>query len=183
MQCFEPHVDLYLSDELGFFNSRVGTEVAAWEKQLSEQEASTESFFMSNINRQAAKRDFLASFKKVVMMPVNVLPAFPRTNKSAQEAAPSVAINGDALDSSLSSRPGTPSLNGNITSKRVLTPPVLQAPTNELAAKAAIMNSRLEGIRSLFSIEVALNLIHYAKSSIERAAILVKLGGQSGEEA
>jgi recyclin-1 len=41
----------------------------------------------------------------------------------------------------------------------------------------------LEGIRSLFSIEVALNLIHTAKSSLERMALFVRLGGQSGEEA
>lgn len=45
------------------------------------------------------------------------------------------------------------------------------------------MNSRLEGIRTLFSIEVALDLTHKAKSSLERAARFVRLGGQSGEEA
>lgn len=45
------------------------------------------------------------------------------------------------------------------------------------------MNSRLEGIKSLFSIEIALNLIHAAKASLERAALFVRLGGQSGEEA
>jgi recyclin-1 len=56
------------------------------------------------------------------------------------------------------------------------------APSTELAAKAAIMNSRLEGIRSLFSIEVALNLIHAGKASLERVARFVQLGGQSGEE-
>jgi recyclin-1 len=61
--------------------------------------------------------------------------------------------------------------------------PNIEAPTTELAAKAAIMNSRLEGIRSLFSIEVALNLTHMAKSGLERAARFVRLGGQSGEEA
>jgi recyclin-1 len=45
------------------------------------------------------------------------------------------------------------------------------------------MASRLEGIRSLFSIEVALDLTHSAKASIERAALFVRLGGQTGEEA
>ncbi|CAD0092666.1 unnamed protein product [Aureobasidium mustum] len=50
------------------------------------------------------------------------------------------------------------------------------APTTELAAKTAIMNSRLEGIKSLFSIEVALSLIHHAKASIERAAIFIRMG-------
>lgn len=45
------------------------------------------------------------------------------------------------------------------------------------------MNSKLEGIRSLFSIEVALNLVHAAKSSLERAAQFVQLGGEAGKAA
>jgi recyclin-1 len=45
------------------------------------------------------------------------------------------------------------------------------------------MNSRLEGISTLFSLEVALKLIHSAKAILERVALFVKLGGQSGEEA
>jgi len=76
------------------------------------------------------------------------------------------------------SRTGTPLPND-----RVPTPRLQEAPTTELAAKAAIMNSRLEGIRTLFSIEIALGLVHNAKSSLERTASLTKIGGQSGEEA
>lgn len=45
------------------------------------------------------------------------------------------------------------------------------------------MNSRLEGIKSLFSIEVALNLTHLAKASLERTAMMVQMGGSDGEEA
>jgi recyclin-1 len=45
------------------------------------------------------------------------------------------------------------------------------------------MTSRLEGIKSLFSIEVALNLVHAAKSSLGRAAVFISLGGQAGGEA
>ena len=45
------------------------------------------------------------------------------------------------------------------------------------------MASRLEGIKSLFSIEVALNLVHAAKTSLGRAAVFIRLGGQAGEEA
>ncbi|KAI4789115.1 hypothetical protein E4T44_13344, partial [Aureobasidium sp. EXF-8845] len=79
---FEPHVDRYLTEELEYFTTKCNDEVGAWEKELSDQEAKTESFFMSGINRQAAKRDFLSSFKKVVMMPVNALPTFPSANKA-----------------------------------------------------------------------------------------------------
>lgn len=155
---FEPHVDRYLTEELDYFTSKCNDEVGAWEKQLSDQEAETESFFMSGVNRQAAKRDFLSSFKKVVMMPVNALPTFPSANK----ATPTV----EAPATEQTSRPETPD-----------TPtPSRPAPTTELAAKTAIMNSRLEGIKSLFSIEVALSLIHHAKASIERAAIFIRMG-------
>jgi recyclin-1 len=172
-RCFEQHVDLYMQEELGYFRSKSESEVGAWEKRLFEQAASTESFFMSNVTRQAAKQDFLSSFKKVVMMPVNVL-AVPFTAASAPKPA-ATAINGDAL--APGSRISTP-----VPLERAGSPRP-EAPTDELSAKAAIMNSRLEGIRSLFSIEVALNLMHTAKASLERMALFVRLGGQSGEEA
>jgi recyclin-1 len=173
-RCFEPHVDLYLQEELDFFKRKSAAEVEAWEKRLSDEEQSTESYYMSNISRQAVKKDFLTSFKKVVMMPVSVLPTMG-SSKPTASATPVLSINGDSLNPP--SRASTPLPGENPSSPRP------EAPTTELAAKAAIMNSRLEGIRSLFSIEVALNLIHAAKTSLERAARFVRLGGQSGEEA
>jgi recyclin-1 len=41
----------------------------------------------------------------------------------------------------------------------------------------------LEGIKSLFSIEVALSLVHSAKASLGRVAVFIQLGGQAGGEA
>ncbi|TVY64168.1 F-box protein pof6, partial [Lachnellula suecica] len=187
---FEPHVDLYLQEEHDYFKRLAEAEVDNWEKKLSEQDATTESFFMANVNRQADKKDFLSSFKKVVMMPVNVLPSLPisspfgapfaaakpaPTNRASLQPAPSPGLSASPGPS----RPETPTptLSG------ISNPLPSEAPTDELAAKAALMASRLEGIRSLFSIEVALDLTHTAKSSIERAALFVRLGGQTGEEA
>ncbi|KAF2763622.1 hypothetical protein EJ03DRAFT_392496 [Teratosphaeria nubilosa] len=185
-QCYEKHIDLYLAGELAVFRLRAEGEVAHWEKELSDQQATAESFFMSNINRQAAKRDFLSSFKKVVMMPVNVLPAFPLSLSSkAASTTPANASTANlaSVDTAYPRpRPQTPPLTRTNTPMRSSTP-AAEAPTTELAAKAAIMNSRLEGIKSLFSIEVALNLTHYAKASLERAARMVQMGGKHGEEA
>ncbi|PVH96010.1 hypothetical protein DM02DRAFT_659616 [Periconia macrospinosa] len=174
-RCFEQHVDLYLQEETDYFKRRTAAEVDAWEKRLTDEEQNTESFFMSNVSRQAAKRDFMSSFKKVVMAPVNVLPTFGTTS-TPKPASTGTTLNGSTLNTP--SRSTTP-----VPSERSASPQPLEAPTSELAAKAAIMNSRLEGIRSLFSIEVALNLTHTCKSSLERAARFVRLGGQSGEEA
>ena len=189
---FEPHVDLYLSEELDYFKGLAETEVGNWEAKLSEQEATTESFFMGNFNRQADKKDFLSSFKKVVMMPVNVLPSLPLTSPFAPFGAskptptPVQPIpNRQSLQTpgQLSPAPSRPHSPGNPNGDRTSTPLPAEAPTDELAAKAALMATKLEGIRSLFSIEVALDLTHSAKASIERASQFVRLGGQTGEEA
>lgn len=188
---FEPHLDLYLTEEVEFFKRNSSAEVSNWEKQLSEQDASMQSMYMSNVNRQVDKRDFLTSFKKVVMMPVNVLPTFPMSSPfsakqpisklQAREEATYISQLGGTQPPTRPSTPGMgygPPANVNRSST-----PITEPPTTELAAKAAIMNSRLEGIRSLFSIEVALNLVHAAKSSIERSAVIVKAGGHYGSMA
>ncbi|KAM3075625.1 F-box protein: endocytic membrane traffic, recycling ReCYcling 1 [Clarireedia jacksonii] len=184
---FEPHVDLYLSEELDFFKKHAEQEVAEWETKLSAHDASQESFYMANVNRVADKKDFMSSFKKVVMMPVNVLPSLPLSPFAASKPAVTPTLPDhrsslqvlSATQSPISSRSPTPSLPPGAIS----VPLPNEAPTDELAAKAALMASRLEGIRSLFSIEVALDLSHAAKASIERAALFVRLGGQTGEEA
>jgi len=176
LTCFENHIPTYLAEELVHFNSKAEEEVQLWERTMSEQESLTESFFMSNVSRQAAKRDFLSSFKKVVMMPVNAVAAFPMPGANNRASVQFTA------DVAKSPRPGTPSLTGSPHSQHASTP-AGEAPTTELAAKAAIMNSRLEGIKSLFSIEVALNTVHLAKSSIERIAVFAKYGKTFSKDA
>ncbi|KIW30618.1 uncharacterized protein PV07_06351 [Cladophialophora immunda] len=173
-EIFAPHLEPYLAEELAFFRHKADSEVEQWDRALSEQAASTESFLMSNVNRHADKKDFMTSFKQVLMMPVNILPVF--TGSSANKAVPK-HLDGDVAPSS---RPATPNQFG----PRATTPALpSEAPTNELAAKAALMNSKLENIRSLFSIEVALNLVHAAKASLDRAAQFIALGGEAGKTA
>ncbi|KAF9884642.1 F-box protein: endocytic membrane traffic, recycling ReCYcling 1 [Aspergillus nanangensis] len=170
-KAYEPHMDLYLAEELDHFRKGSEAAVEDWDRQLSEQAASTESFLMSNINRQADKRDFLTSFKKVIMAPVNILPSFS-TSKTSEPKSDDESVASDS--SALKSQKRFSTLSSPST------PPVVEPPSTELAAKAAIMKSKLEGIRSIFSIEVALGLVHSAKSSLERAAQFVRIGGESG---
>lgn len=193
---FEPHLDLYLQDELDFFTKHAEAQVADWERRLSEQDATVENFYMANFNRQAAKSDFLSTFKKVVMMPVSVVSSLPTLpiaplafgGGSSNKSSTTTATNGSTLPPPTSSpqpsRPQSPGLgHTGAAIERRGSPLPEKAPTDELAAKAALMTSRLEGIRSLCSIEVALNLVHAAKASLGRAAVFVQLGGQAGGEA
>lgn len=183
---FEPHVDLYLQDELDYFKRLAEAEVGSWENKLSAEEATTESYLMANVNRQADKKDFLSSFKKVIMLPVNALPSLPLSSpfsigkSTPAQPAPNRSSLAPATMPSVPPRSQSP---GSGPIERTGSPLPAEAPTDELAAKAALMASKLEGIRSLFSIEVALLLTHTAKASIERASKFVRLGGQTGEEA
>ncbi|KIH86641.1 recyclin-1 [Sporothrix brasiliensis 5110] len=183
---FEPHLDLYLQEELDYFTKHTETEVRVWDKKLSEQDANVESFYMANFNRQEDKKDFLSSFKKVVMMPVTVLPSLPGQLNPFASGTSSGAKASGASDSNLSLPPQSQALS-TTASGRVTPNPLSQlpekAPDDELAAKAALMTSRLEGIKSLFSLEMALNLVHAAKTSLGRAAVFVQLGGQAAGEA
>lgn len=185
LEIYEPHLDLYLAEELAFFRETSEAEVEQWARALSEQAASTEIFLMSNINRQADKKDFISSFKKVVMMPVNILSSYPTLsgNKSTAKAL----VHAENTDGGKhDARPSTPAPNINpVTSHplRSIAPFPLEAPTTELAAKVALMTSKLENIRSLLSIELALSLVHRAKGSLERAAQFNELDGPPGQAA
>ncbi|KAK3359150.1 exocyst complex component Sec10-like protein [Lasiosphaeria hispida] len=194
LKVFEPHLDLYLQDEQDNFTKNAEQEVGEWEKKLSDQDASFESFYMSSFNnRQADKKDFLTSFKKVVMMPVSVLPTslslpgLPIGSPFGSSKLVASSANGNTLQPVASpqpSRPHSPSLPSSASLERTGSPmPGKAAPSDELAAKAALMTSRLEGIKSLFSIEVALSLVHSAKASLGRVAVFIQLGGQAGGEA
>lgn len=153
-------------------------------RKVSEADAATVTLLMSGINREVDKRDFLSTFKKVILMPVQAIPLVPFGIKTGSSTAPrsletptaNLSIHGEKT-----SRSSTPVLPSDIS--RASTPVPVTVPTTELAAKAAIMNSRLEGIRSLFSIEVALELVHLAKASLERVGQFAFIDGQTGGEA
>jgi recyclin-1 len=174
-EIYEPHIDLYLAEELDYFRKGSEAAVTDWDRQLSEQAASTESFLMSNVNRQADKRDFLTSFKKVIMMPVSILPSFSGSKSSDTKS------DQESIASDSSSANKSPNRFSTIASPKPAE--LTEAPTTELSAKAAVMKMKLEGIRSLFSIEIALSMVHSAKSSLERAAQFVKIGGETGAAA
>ncbi|KAI5296183.1 F-box protein: endocytic membrane traffic, recycling ReCYcling 1 [Ascosphaera acerosa] len=183
---FEMHLDVYFAEELSFFEKQAESAVVAWDKQISDREASEELLYMSNISRQADKKDFMASFKKVLMAPVNILPvsfiakhhSSPHDTGGSQSpvsapgtpASPAVPSQSPfaPFPRESPSRASTPVSTSTAHSDNRL-------PTSELAAKAAIMSARLESIRSLFSIEVALDLVHKGKSSLERMAQFAKL--------
>ncbi|POS84661.1 hypothetical protein EPUL_005222 [Erysiphe pulchra] len=178
-EVFIAQLDLYLQEDLDHFKRTLESEISEWESKLNDQDATIESFFLASLNRTSDKKDFMNSFRKVVKMPIHVLPSVSKfgTKRSSNKDTLSIP------KLSTSTRSQSPGLNR---STSPVTSPVSQintAPNEELIAKTALMASRLEGIRSLISIEVALKFTHVAKESIERTALFVTLSGHGGEKA
>jgi recyclin-1 len=129
-----------------------------------------------SVIRENDKTNFLASFKKVILLPVSVLPTlpFPGTHSRTQTQ------HGKVSTPQLSSTPARPSTPSDWEDTPAQTSSA--QPTSDLAAQTAILNSRLERIKTLFSIEVALQLIHMGKESLERMKTFKHLHGEIGEK-
>jgi recyclin-1 len=132
--------------------------------------------------RENDKSNFLASFKKVILLPVSVLPTLPfpgshSHSRSSTQAAKTSTPN----QAGTPARPSTPS-GWDETQTPPSSLPANPLPTTELATQTAILNSRLERIKTLFSIEVALQLIHMGKEALERIKSFRRFPGETGEK-
>lgn len=157
----------YFSAEFQAFSDKCDEDIAKWSKESADQEAATESFLWSNVARAQDKSDFLSSFKKVLMMPVSVIPFNSTTNSNAEkeepQQTPSIPTTGNNSNQSLP-LPQTP-------------------PTTELDAMMAVMNSKLEGIKTLFSLELALSLIRLGRDAIERLGKFTAMENKTASDA
>ncbi|KAK9377095.1 exocyst complex component Sec10-like protein [Lipomyces chichibuensis] len=172
---YEQHVDLYLQEELDRFRAKCDGEVSRFDRKAAQQEQEQETILRNKYREMAIlqdssgaeKFDFLTSFKKVLFLPVVAIGS-PVMHASSSSSRASSSMKDDTSEKL--------STQTSATSKEPL-------PSTELAANAAILNSRLASIRNLFSLEVALDLIQAARESIERTALFALFDGQTGEEA
>jgi recyclin-1 len=136
-----------------------------------------------NVIRENDKSNFLASFKKVILLPVSVLPnlPFPGTHSHSRSSI-ATGKTSTPNQSGTPARPSTPS-GWEDTPTPPSSLPNNPQPATELAAQTAILNSRLERIKTLFSIEVALQLIHTGKETLERIKSFQRFPGEIGEKA
>lgn len=180
---YEQHVDLYLQEELERFREKCNEELDRFERVAHQQEREKETILRNKYREMVAiegsngaeKFDFLTSFKKVLLMPVVAIGNSPVMGSSASSRASSSMRDDQSERLSLSHSPNLSATNAQ-NGKYPM-------PAAELAVNAAILNSRLESIKTLFSLEVALDLIQAARESIERTALFVMFEGQTGEEA
>uniref|UniRef100_A0A060SZI2 ARAD1C08140p n=1 Tax=Blastobotrys adeninivorans TaxID=409370 RepID=A0A060SZI2_BLAAD len=168
---FGLYVQSYLTQELELFQEYCESELDRWEKESSHRQEATESFLWSNVARPQEKKDFMSSFKKVLMAPVSVIPFHSETKQDKPPSSTDQSL--DVPDTS--SRPTTPV---SADPSRVSTPP-----TTEFDAMVAVMNSKMEGIKSLFSLELALTLIRAGKDSIERMTRFTQMSSGTGAQA
>lgn len=209
---YDIHVEKYLEKEETEFAKFVKDAVLKWKEEAHKAEVATETLLLSNVSKAKDKRDILSSFKKVLLMPVSVIPFGGNSNSTSQSAGASttsIPIDTSKTNSTSSPpstpatptqtelpRPGTPAsgnltLSGNLSkhdlhAKRLtLTAPTLPVslPTTEFDARMAVMTNKLEGINTLFSLELVISIIRRGRDSIERSGKFVSAGGDVGRSA
>ncbi|KAG5355805.1 Recyclin-1 [Yarrowia sp. B02] len=183
---YEFHVDQFMQLELDSFETYASDLVDAWDKETHDKEVATEHYYLSNVTKEKDKRDFLSSFKDVLMMPINVIGVGSSKDGSRSGTPNPSAGSGSKLGTPNpgASRSGTPNPEQAAGHHVSSPPPELDTnlPTTELDAKAAIMNDRLQGINSLFNLELALNITKAGKASLERIKRFHGAGGQLAKD-
>lgn len=218
LNIYDIYIDTYLEDECTEFSRYARSQVVQWDKEARDAEVAIETLLLSNVSKAKDKKDILASFKKVLMMPVSVIP-FNISGISSNNNTPAVQISATPSTTSIPDQVRIPtndsvtSLAGSFSSgemKRSTTPIALARgisssgnnhskdsttfmkrasilpstlPTTEFDARMAVMTNRLEGINTLISLELALNIIRAGRDAIERAGKFVSAGGDIGQEA
>lgn len=208
LNIYDIYVDAYLDEEVNEFARYAKSEVLQWKKQAHDAEVAIETMLLSNVSKAKDKRDILASFKKVLLMPVSVMPSFGGSSSPAAGSASASTVSIPAQiaspsnDSSTSlppSSPGEPAWPATTPTTRSISTSSGKAdtlfmkkgnnllpaalPTTEFDAKMAVMTNRLESINTLFSLELALSIIRAGRDAIERAGKFVSAGGDLGQEA
>ena len=154
---YQDYVSFYLEEEATVLKSRCRKEVDDWDRRIKQEAQETETLLLSGINREVAKKNFLQSFAKVMLMPVNAVGnALPFRPQSGSSEVVIVAEPRPSTGESL--------------------------PTTEQAARDAIADSGLARIKRLLSLEVALQLVHHARESIDRARTFISMTGRPGTE-
>jgi recyclin-1 len=140
-----------------------------------------ESAMRGNVIRENDKTNFLASFKKVILLPVSVLPTLPFPGSHSRSSTQQSGKISTPNQSSTPARPSTPSAWDD-SQHPPSSLPTAPLPATELATQTAILNSRLDRIKTLFSIEVALQLIHMGKETLERMKSFKHVEGEVEEK-
>lgn len=193
LNLYDLNIDTYLEREYQEFAKYSASETQKWNEEVAEQENAAETFLLSNVTKEKDKNDILSSFKRVLMKPVSVIPfgnssTSSLTDQSTKNSAsivmqsPSTGISGTISPR----RPETPTINRHLETNVFHQKPgssSMPLPTTELDARAAVMKNKLEGINTLFSLELTLNIMRQGRDAIERASKFISTGGATGEEA
>ncbi|KAL2312501.1 F-box protein pof6 [Schizosaccharomyces pombe] len=166
---FQPQIDIFISQELHYFKTVGWSLVDQWDQKLEEKEDATECFFYKNVSQNTAKNNFLETFKNVMLLPVSLF-TIPSENNSASNLAEKAIEQKEEEDPELSKLDAARFVPANI---YVSKDRLKHLPTTELAAQAAVLDSKLEGISTMFSLELALKIVHLCKVSLARAKVFM----------
>ncbi|KAF8507628.1 exocyst complex component Sec10-like protein [Gautieria morchelliformis] len=213
-QMFEQNMDEYLDEEVESVKATLETICRGWERQLASQSqvtaANQSARFLDSHNPALMKRNVLASFTNVLLLPVTIV---PRTVGAFVTTSSTAAVNGIAMLNP--QRWGAQAANGysadltgkngdfyldntdveeherehekrpsSISSRATLDPPSSTAGTSASSRSASPKPSpaAFDRLQMLLSLDVALELIHADRESLKRVETFQYYPGHYGHK-
>ncbi|OSX58161.1 hypothetical protein POSPLADRAFT_1185030 [Postia placenta MAD-698-R-SB12] len=183
---FEPNMDEYLDEEVDFVKHCFEVTCGGWENQLSHRatvpKASPDHVrFLGSQNPAQVKRNVLASFTDVLLLPVTIVPRTVGNVGKAVGAAFNTGSNAAVQGISMLNpqRWGGGGLGGTSQRSSKATRPTSVSSRTSTPSQGN-NTSQFDTLELLLSLDIALELIHADRESLKRAETFSGYPGQYG---
>lgn len=201
---FESNMDEYLEEEADWTKQTLTRASKAWEQQIGAAASSssanaattpsTTATFLSSSNPDQVKRNVLAGFRDVLLLPVTIVPATVSYGASAIASGGQKAVNGLSM---LNPQKWMQTSNATVTTTGGEEVAVVPAPTiapseditavetvtsAAIAASSSTSSSTFEHFQLLLSLDVVLELIQADRESLKRVETFSGYPGRYGRK-
>ncbi|KAL1914516.1 uncharacterized protein VTP21DRAFT_8230 [Calcarisporiella thermophila] len=177
-----PIVRRYLHDELQWVSDNCVLATEKWEeerKSIKRAKSKRLSNPMATPNRELYKRNYLKAFRKILLLPADIVTSSIQT------------IQGFSGPGKSSSRPSTPdpskiSSNSQQNGDSPKLETKSQSKQEAMSAQevqGALMAAQLDEMQDILSLEMSLHLIHINKEAQQRVGFFLRLADEYGEQA
>lgn len=172
-QMYEVNMPLYLQGEIAYIRSKTDEEISSWDEKMANDDANLEnSFLLNNPQREVYKRNFLTSFKKVILLPVTITTSTINTIASATSTPQSLTVSSSPSPSrSTTPDPTQGAQPTNQLNKRLSAMPSKGQANSEVDLHQQLLSARLAKMQTLLSLETALKIIHFNREALQRLRV------------
>lgn len=185
---FEVNMDEYLDEETEHVKTTLDSICRTWTSQLDEsgeaqRAQSSGPTFLTASNPDQVKRNVLAGFKDVLLLPVTIVPRTVTFGVNALVSGSTQAVNGLSMlnPQKWAGSNGTQVVKPDVVEDEALPPIPVPAPSPQpITPATGSTDQSFDRLQLLVSLDVALELIHADRDALKRTETFARYPGKCG---